>query len=397
MSMAGPGAEGFYRAFEDRFRGGEEEIRARLAVYLPFVRALSRLHPDAGVVDIGCGRGEWLELLRDNEIAARGVDADAGMLQACTARGLDAVQGDALAFLRALPAASQAAVTAFHVAEHLPIAALHTLMDDALRVLRPGGLLVLETPNPESLIVSSTDFHLDPTHAKPLPPKLLDFMAQYHGFPRTQLLRLQQEEFAGDGPSLWSVLAGVSPDYALVAQKDPEGLVSGALEEALARHTGTSLHDQATRFDRAIADTLHTVADQVREIRAVAEHARYQAGLAEKKAAATDRFARDVHDELAAVYGSRSWRVTRPLRWAMELGRRLRGEVGQGFHAAGTSADAAPAPTPAPAAAEARAPDAASSSAATPTPPPVDLSPRGREALRALQAGAGSAAPRDAG
>lgn len=390
MSGPGPEADGFYRAFEDKFRGGEEEIRARLAVYLPFVRALSRLHPDAGVVDIGCGRGEWLELLRDNEIQARGVDADAGMLQACTARGLDAVQGDALAFLRALPGASQAAVTAFHVAEHLPIAVLHALMDEALRVLRPGGLLVLETPNPESLIVSSTDFHLDPTHAKPLPPKLLDFMAQYHGFRRTRLLRLQQEEFAGDGPSLWSVLAGVSPDYALVAQKDPAGLVSRALDEALARHAGTSLHDQATRFDRAMADARRAMADQVREIRAVAEHARYQAGLAEKTAAATDRFARDVHDELAAVYGSRSWKVTRPLRWAMELGRRLRGEIGEGFHAAGTATGAAP--TPVPAAAGAEAP--ASAAAPAPTPPPVDLSPRGREALQSLKAGA-EAAPQD--
>lgn len=384
----------FYRALEDRFRGDAEEIRSRLSVYLPFVRALSRLHPDAAVADLGCGRGEWLELLHDNEITAQGVDADAGMLRACEARGLRAVQGDALAFLRSLPDETLSAVTAFHVAEHLSIGALHELMEQSLRVLRPAGLLILETPNPESLIVSSTDFHLDPTHTKPLPPKLLEFMAQYHGFDRTHLLRLQQQEFTGDGPSLWSVLAGVSPDYALVAQKAAGTLVSRALEDAFTRERGTTLITQAARFDRAMADTLramdeklHAMRDRIREISAVAEHARYQAGLAELRSAEAERFAHERQEELAQVYGSRSWRLTRPLRWAAELGRRWRG--GLSFAPPEDTPAGAPAPTPA-AAPQAPIP------APSPTPAPVDLSTRGQEALQALKAPA-SAQPPDVG
>src|SRR5438034_102599 len=102
----------FYRAFEDRYRGSAELIASRLAVYLPFVRAVSRAMPDAMLTDVGCGRGEWLALLETAGVPAQGVDLDDAMLQACRERGLNVEHGDAIDYLKRLPDASQFAVTA---------------------------------------------------------------------------------------------------------------------------------------------------------------------------------------------------------------------------------------------------------------------------------------------
>ncbi len=124
----------FYRAFEDKHRGSRELIQSRQQVYLPFVRAVAALHPGAPVIDLGCGRGEWLELLQANSIPAQGVDQDEGMLAACRERGLDVHRGDAIAFLAQLAAGSQAVVSGFHIAEHLPFETLQVLVSDALRV-----------------------------------------------------------------------------------------------------------------------------------------------------------------------------------------------------------------------------------------------------------------------
>jgi O-antigen chain-terminating methyltransferase len=160
----------FYRAFEDRFRGSAPVIESRLAVYLPFVRPVADAHRGATLTDLGCGRGEWLALLERAGIDASGVDKDETMLAACREQGLKVECADAIDYLKRLPDASQLAVSAFHFVEHLPFDSLHAVAREAMRVLRPGGLIILETPNPESLIVSSTDFYNDPSHRQPLPP-----------------------------------------------------------------------------------------------------------------------------------------------------------------------------------------------------------------------------------
>jgi SAM-dependent methyltransferase len=123
----------FYRAFEDRYRGSREIIKDRLRAYpLSWIRCFSRLGRwGATALDLGCGRGEWLELLGENGFAARGVDLDEGMLAACRERGLNAKHGDALAALRAQPDASLALVSAFHLVEHLPFDLVQELIAEA--------------------------------------------------------------------------------------------------------------------------------------------------------------------------------------------------------------------------------------------------------------------------
>jgi SAM-dependent methyltransferase len=168
-----------YVDFEDQHRGGAELIRRRLAEYVP---DLARVAALGRVLDVGTGRGEFLEVMANAGIDAYGVDTNAASVARATERGLEAMHGDALAHLAELPEESLAAVTAFQVVEHLGFERLETLVVEALRVLRPGGLLILETPNPNNVIVGASTFYIDPTHERPLPPQLLHFVLWSRGF-----------------------------------------------------------------------------------------------------------------------------------------------------------------------------------------------------------------------
>jgi len=169
-------ADAQYVAFENRFRGDRESLRERLAGYLGlFAEA-------APVVDLGCGRGEFLELLRERGIPARGVDGNAQAAAACRERGLDVVNGDLVDFLREQPASSLGGVFAAQVVEHLPPALLQAMVAEAHRVLRAGGVLALETVNPRSFIGFHEVYLRDLTHVTPLHPDTLAFLAAAQGF-----------------------------------------------------------------------------------------------------------------------------------------------------------------------------------------------------------------------
>ncbi|MCC2960806.1 methyltransferase domain-containing protein [Massilia sp. IC2-278] len=243
----------FYRAFEDRHRGSRELIKSRLAVYHPFLAPLPAVgRPTA--IDLGCGRGEWLELLGELGFAARGIDLDEGMLAACRERGLDVSTADALSSLRTLPDASVTLVSAFHLVEHIPFDDVQELIAQALRVLQPGGLLILETPNPENLVVGSTNFYTDPSHLRPVPPLLLDFAVEFTGFARHKVVRLQEPAALLDASEveLINVLNGVSPDYSVIGQKAADAAVLGAFDAAFAAPFGLELGDLAQRYEETL-------------------------------------------------------------------------------------------------------------------------------------------------
>lgn len=170
----------FYREFEDQFRGSPDLVRSRQEEYLADFAALAG--SEAMVVDIGCGRGEWLRLLGEKGIRAVGVDTNGTFIRMCLESGLKAELADAAVYLDRLDEASIAGVTAFHVAEHLDPSALMRLVDSAYRAMRPGGVLVLETPNPTNLTVGAANFWSDLTHLKPLFPQTLAFLVHQRGF-----------------------------------------------------------------------------------------------------------------------------------------------------------------------------------------------------------------------
>ena len=169
-----------YPDFEDVFRVSVSEF---VKAYLPDVLALDLHGP---VADLGSGRGEWLEVLKEAGVDAYGVDLSQEFVDQCLARGLKVVLGDACEHLAEVPERSLSAITAFHLVEHVPVNSLIRLIDLSVRALQPGGVLILETPNPENLIVGSSNFYLDPGHVRPLPPGLLSFLVEARGFAQVE-------------------------------------------------------------------------------------------------------------------------------------------------------------------------------------------------------------------
>ncbi|WP_025168320.1 class I SAM-dependent methyltransferase [Pseudomonas syringae] len=245
----------FYRAFEDRYRGSRELIHERQQVYIPFLEPLKQIYPESQALDLGCGRGEWLEILIQNGFQALGIDLDVGMLEACTALGLPVENMDALEKLRSLPDESMTVISGFHIAEHIPFGDLKVLVAEALRVLKPAGLLILETPNSENLVVGTQTFYLDPTHTCPIPHLLLSFLTEYSRFSRSQLLRLQEPVALSEGGpvDLFSVLHGVSPDYAIVAQKAAAPEQLEIFDAVFGKEYGMSLESLSRRYDSQVA------------------------------------------------------------------------------------------------------------------------------------------------
>ena len=183
--------DAFYAAFEDQFRGHRQEIKERLKVYLP---VFSEAGIKTGILDIGCGRGEWLELLKEEGWNARGLDLNRVMLDECRRLGLEVLEADALAYLRGLPDESLHAVTSFHLIEHLPFETLVALVDEIERSLKPGGLVILETPNPKNLTVGACSFYSDPTHRNPIFPETIQFILRARGFGNVRLKYLHAVE-----------------------------------------------------------------------------------------------------------------------------------------------------------------------------------------------------------
>lgn len=221
-----------YASFENAFRGDREQIKLRVAHYLKIL-ASAGIDPESDdlVIDLGSGRGEWLEVLAEHGYRARGVDLNRGMLKESELRGHEVVEADALNYLKTQDADSVAAITSMHVVEHLPNAILLQLIDEALRVLRPGGVLILETPNPENVLVGSCNFYLDPTHLNPIPPGLLQWTVQVRGFEQATIDRLVEHRgepallpVSKDVPGAAQINQMVAwftapPDYAVIARK----------------------------------------------------------------------------------------------------------------------------------------------------------------------------------
>ena len=173
-----------YLAFEARFRGSEETVRARQEVYRPVFEGRGR------VVDLGCGRGELLEMLRDAGVEAYGVNTEPDFVDLVAEKGFEIHREDAVAHLERLAPGDVDGVMASHVVEHMPPAVVARLVAAAAAVLEPGGVLVLETPNPESLVAGSINFHRDPTHLRPVHPDTLAFLCESAGFGSAEILRL---------------------------------------------------------------------------------------------------------------------------------------------------------------------------------------------------------------
>jgi len=218
--------DALYAELEDNFRGSQEEIKERFRAYLPHIKSLV-VTDDTPIVDLGCGRGEWLELLKEEGYRALGIDNNQVLLDRCRARGLEVIESDALQYLRGRPDNSLSAITGFHIIEHLQIDVLMNLLDEIIRVLRPGGLVLFETPNPENVLVGSNYFYFDPTHRNPLPSLLMKFLLEARGLHRIEVMNLHswdQARVGGKSPltARFNELFYGPMDYAIAGWKVSE-------------------------------------------------------------------------------------------------------------------------------------------------------------------------------
>jgi len=158
------------------YRGSQDDIRARQEIYLPVFEGAS------DVLDVGCGRGEFLDLLATKGIRARGLDLNQAMVEVCLARGLDVTENDALSYLRDEPDESLGGLIALQVVEHLEPDYLLRLLEEAQRTLRPGSTMVLETINVACWLAFFESYIRDITHQRPLHPDTLKYLVTASGF-----------------------------------------------------------------------------------------------------------------------------------------------------------------------------------------------------------------------
>jgi O-antigen chain-terminating methyltransferase len=317
-------AQSFYTAFEDRYRGSTSLVRERLVVYEALARA------SAGpVLDLGCGRGEWLTLLRDWGLQASGVDLEPGMVAACLQQGLAVESLDAVAALERCSSSSLGMVSALHLVEHLPFPLLESLVRESLRVLKPGGFLLMETPNAENLLVGANDFYTDPTHQKPIPSNLLRFLPEQLGFHRSEVVLLH-ERLPADRlleAGLLGVLAGVSQDYAVVALAAEEPAANRALDDFVHSLPGISLQQACASYDQLHYEQLDQIGERLDGLAmtcsALHEDLQQQREALTLHQEAMHQAWQQMHAEIQALRSSASWRITAPLRLCTSFMRRL--------------------------------------------------------------------------
>lgn len=296
----------FYVAFEEKFRGSEELIKERQKKYLKFINPLKILKDEVKALDIGCGRGEWISLLNENGFNARGIDINESMVKVASQKGLNAAVSDALGELKSLEENSLDIITAFQVVEHIKFDDVLELIKEAKRVLAPCGILILETPNPENIMVGTQWFYLDATHKNPIPCELLSFATHYYGLERNFIFKTNEKspsEYERD-MGIFDVFEGVSPDYSVIAQKN--GDQSELFDEVFAVMPGVNLAQISASYNNKF-DKLKQQIDGVLN----AYIKRYEA----------------TQNELNDMLNSKSWRITKPLRVSMKIAKKIVGRL----------------------------------------------------------------------
>lgn len=213
----------FYVEFEDKFRGTREDIKERVKVYLPYIEKLPFDKKDMIFLDVGCGRGEWLELLKEEGYEnTKGLDLNRVMVAKSQELGLDVIESDVIEYLVSLPDNSLSVITGFHIIEHLPFEVLMRLFKESYRVLKRGGIVIFETPNSENLLVGAHYFYSDPTHISPLVPFSVQFMIEQNGFVNNEIKRLHKYSDYFDAEPQNKFLSNVlynEMDFAIIGYK----------------------------------------------------------------------------------------------------------------------------------------------------------------------------------
>tara|TARA_Y100000766_G_C18885941_1_gene595858 strand:+ start:317 stop:1555 length:1239 start_codon:yes stop_codon:yes gene_type:complete len=208
----------YYLKFENKFRGKREQILSRQSNYDGVIRYLLENHQNPNVLDIGSGRGEWLQKCQREGIKGKGIEIDSEMASLSRKYNLDILEGDALELLQQIESKTYSLITSFHLIEHIDYEKIKKIIYECRRILKDNGLLILETPSIDNLIISSRQFYLDPTHINPINPDGIKFLLGQCGFAKAKYY------FINGGPlqnsnkfSLTRVFNGVAQDLLVFA------------------------------------------------------------------------------------------------------------------------------------------------------------------------------------
>lgn len=207
----------FYKKFENRFRGDYKQILKRLELYEPLIKIYNKRFLKPFFLDIGCGRGEWLELLQRNNSNFLGIDVFDNLEIKLSSKNF--IKEDFKKYLSTLKNNSIDFVSSFHLIEHLDFNEQKKLVKEVSRVLKPNGLFLLETPNQKNISVSLINFSVDPTHIKPVNHELFLFMMEEYGFSKTASFGVNHNIFYKNKLNMHDIIYSVSPDFTFMGFK----------------------------------------------------------------------------------------------------------------------------------------------------------------------------------
>jgi len=208
-----------YIEFENQFRGSRESILERLDQYRGVLTYIKEEYPRAKALDLGCGRGEWLQKCQQYELSAQGIDASSSMIKYCKKEGLNACKGNIFKIMPHLKSNCYSLITAFHIIEHLDNDKITKLLIEAERLLKKNGIIIIEMPSIDNIYVSTDSFYLDETHINKIHPKLLIYKLGIHGFKSTELNYINGEAVEEQTHLMKKLFYNVGQDVSIVACK----------------------------------------------------------------------------------------------------------------------------------------------------------------------------------
>ena len=208
-----------YIEFENQFRGSRESILERLDQYRGVLTYIKEEYPRAKALDLGCGRGEWLQKCQQYELSAQGIDASSSMIKYCKKEGLNACKGNIFKIMPHLKSNCYSLITAFHIIEHLENDRITKLLYEAERLLKKNGIMIIEMPSIDNIYVSTDSFYLDETHINKIHPKLLIYKLGLHGFKSTELNYINGEPEEKQNHLMRKLFYNVGQDVSIVACK----------------------------------------------------------------------------------------------------------------------------------------------------------------------------------
>ncbi len=218
----------FYLDFENKFRGSRDQVSEILSNYDGLIEHILEIDQKPTLLDIGCGRGEWIHKCSGKGFKSCGIELNSEMVDICKSNGLNIIQGDAISVLRELPDNSFSLITCFHMVEHINFDSINEILLESKRILKEEGILVLETPSIDNLSISSRLFYIDPTHINPINSDLISFMLKRIGYDMVKVFYINggplQDE---DKYSITRILNGVAQDLTIIATSS--GLSSSKL------------------------------------------------------------------------------------------------------------------------------------------------------------------------